>query len=737
MALIVQKFGGSSVKDRDRIFNVARIVANTHNAGNDVVVVVSAQGDTTDDLIAKAAEITHNPSAREMDMLLAAGEEISIALLAMALNELGCHATSLTGWQAGFRTDRAYTKARITKLETERISSELERNRVVVVAGFQGLNKLDDITTLGRGGSDTSAVAIAAALHADRCQIFTDVEGVYTADPRKVRNTRKLDEITFDEMLELASLGAQVLNNRSVELAKKYNVELEVLSSLNPVPGTVVKEVVKDVEGMLIKGVAKDTDVAVITILNVPDEPGMSFKIFGLLAQKNINVDIILQSTGRDGKKDISFTCSEGEADLAMRVLKESAHFNDVSVDTTCAKVSIVGAGMQSHSGVASKMFEAMSNNNINIKMISTSEIKKAYRKLSRKYHPDIAGPEFEDKFKEVNNAYDVLSNPDKRRMYDSGVDPNNPNAGAGGFSGAGFGDMSDVFSTFFGSAFGGGSQGPVPRTQPGRDALASASIDLKTAVFGGTAHVKINTFSLCQECGGSGAQGGAQPVTCPDCHGQGFMQKVVRTMLGQMMTSAPCERCEGHGTIIQNPCPSCMGHGRVRTTRTVGVTVPAGINDNARLRLANQGEVGEGGGAAGDLYIDIRIKADKQFTRDGDDLHCWIQVPMSWAVLGHDLSIDTFDGEKTVSIPAGCQTEDTVTLKGLGVTNIRNKDERGNLIAHVNVLIPTKLNETERGLIEQFAASHDSGATHVSQASRPQAGQKKGFFSKLKDALS
>ena len=375
MALIVQKFGGSSVKNRDRIFNVARIVANTHNAGNDVVVVVSAQGDTTDDLIAKAAEISHDPSAREMDMLLATGEQISISLLAMALNEIGCHAISLTGWQAGFRTDRAYTKARITRLETERISSELERNRVVVVAGFQGLNKLDDITTLGRGGSDTSAVAIAAALHADRCQIFTDVEGVYTADPRKVRNTRKLQEITFDEMLELASLGAQVLNNRSVELAKKYNVELEVLSSLNPVPGTVVKEVAK-MEGMLIKGVAKDTDVAVITILNVPDEPGTSFKIFGLLAQKNINVDIILQSTGRDGKKDISFTCAEGEAELAMRVLKESAHFNDVSVDTTCAKVSIVGAGMQSHSGVASKMFEALSNNNINIKMISTSEIK-------------------------------------------------------------------------------------------------------------------------------------------------------------------------------------------------------------------------------------------------------------------------------------------------------------------------------------------------------------------------
>ena len=375
MALIVQKFGGSSVRDRNRIFNVARIVANTHNAGNDVVVVVSAQGDTTDDLIAKAGEITHNPSAREMDMLLATGEQISISLLAMALNELGCHAISLTGWQAGFRTDRAYTKARITRLETERISSELERNRVVVVAGLQGLNKLDDITTLGRGGSDTSAVAIAAALHADRCQIFTDVEGVYTADPRKVRNTRRLKEITFDEMLELASLGAQVLNNRSVELAKKYNVELEVLSSLNPIPGTVVKEVTK-MEGMLIKGVAKDTDVAVITILNVPDEPGTSFKIFGLLAQKNINVDIILQSTGRDGKKDISFTCSEGEADTALRVLKESGKFQDVTCDETCAKVSIVGAGMQSHSGVASKMFEALSNNNINIKMISTSEIK-------------------------------------------------------------------------------------------------------------------------------------------------------------------------------------------------------------------------------------------------------------------------------------------------------------------------------------------------------------------------
>ena len=396
MGLIVQKFGGSSVKDRDRIFNVARIVMNTRNAGNDVVVVVSAQGDTTDDLIAKAAEITSDPSHREMDMLLAAGEEISISLLTMALQELGVSAISLTGWQAGFNTDRAYSKARIKRLDTERVESELARNRVVVVAGFQGLNRSDDITTLGRGGSDTSAVALAAALHADRCQIFTDVEGVYTADPRKIPKATKLKEITFDEMLELASLGAQVLNNRSVELAKKYNVELEVISSINPVPGTVVKEETK-VEGMLIKGVAKDTDVAVLTVKDVPDVPGMSFKIFSLLAQKNINVDIILQTTGRDGKKDMSFTvplglslihmCIRdrsftmplGDAESAVAALKNATHRiggGDITVDKTCAKVSIVGAGMQSHSGVASTMFEALFNQNINIKMISTSEIK-------------------------------------------------------------------------------------------------------------------------------------------------------------------------------------------------------------------------------------------------------------------------------------------------------------------------------------------------------------------------
>ena len=379
MALIVQKFGGTSVKDRNRIFNVARIVANTRNAGNDVVVVVSAQGDTTDDLIAKAAEITSDPSHREMDMLLASGEEISIALLAMALQEIGVSAISLTGWQAGFVTDRSYSKARIKRLNTERVESELARNRVVVVAGFQGLNRSDDITTLGRGGSDTSAVALAAALHADRCQIFTDVEGVFTADPRKIPNATKLKEITFDEMLELASLGAQVLNNRSVELAKKYGVELEVLSSINPVPGTIVKEETK-VEGMLIKGVAKDDNVAVISIKGVPDVPGMSFKVFSLLAQRNINVDIILQSSaGTADTKDLVFTVPLTDAESAVSVLENhKGRFGggDIAVDKTCAKVSVVGAGMQSHPGVASTMFEALSNQNINIRMISTSEIK-------------------------------------------------------------------------------------------------------------------------------------------------------------------------------------------------------------------------------------------------------------------------------------------------------------------------------------------------------------------------
>ena len=378
MALIVQKFGGSSVADRDRVMTVARIVSQTHAGGTDVVVVVSAQGDTTDELIAKAGEITHDASQREMDMLMSAGEQISVALLSMALSSIGCPAISLTGWQAGFHTDRAYTRARIKRLDCERIESELSRNRVVVVAGFQGINKNDDITTLGRGGSDTSAVAIAAALHADLCQIYTDVDGVYTADPRLVPNARKLPQISFDEMLELASLGAQVLNNRSVELAKKYSVELEVRSSLTDVPGTIVREVAQ-VEGMLIKGVTKNENVAVISLLEVPDVPGMSFNVFSLMAQKKINVGIILQASGRGNNKDLIFTVPLEDVHTATAILQENLQrfgATRVLVDTDVAKVSIVGAGVQSHPGVAAKMFERLYECNINIRMIATSEIK-------------------------------------------------------------------------------------------------------------------------------------------------------------------------------------------------------------------------------------------------------------------------------------------------------------------------------------------------------------------------
>ena len=378
MGLIVQKFGGSSVKDRDRIFNVARIVMNTRNAGNDVVVVVSAQGDTTDDLIAKAAEITSDPSHREMDMLLAAGEEISISLLTMALQELGVSAISLTGWQAGFNTDRAYSKARIKRLDTERVESELARNRVVVVAGFQGLNRSDDITTLGRGGSDTSAVALAAAFHADLCQIYTDVDGVYTADPRVVPDAKKLPEITYADMLELASQGAQVLHNRSVELAKKYHVNMEVVSSMENVPGTKVKEVVK-VEKTNIGGVAKMDNFVRFSLVGLEDRPGVAFKVFSLLSRNSVNVDIILQSVGRDGSKDISFTCPLNSLEAAKNVLEENRDaigYSCIEVDDHVAKISLVGAGMMTHVGVASDMFEALYDAGINIQMIATSEIR-------------------------------------------------------------------------------------------------------------------------------------------------------------------------------------------------------------------------------------------------------------------------------------------------------------------------------------------------------------------------
>ncbi|UOO38507.1 aspartate kinase [Oscillospiraceae bacterium CM] len=378
MALIVQKFGGSSVADAERIRRVAGIIADTFVDNNDVVVVLSAQGDTTDDLIEKAAEINDHPSKREMDMLLATGEQISISLMAMALEKMGLPVVSLTGWQIGMQTNSDYGSARIKQVTCERIREELDKRRIVLVAGFQGINKHDDITTLGRGGSDTSAVAIAASMNADLCQIYTDVEGVYTSDPRKVPNAHKLEEITYDEMLELASLGAQVLHNRSVEMAKRYGVDLEVLSSFVRKPGTKVKEVTK-VEQTKISGIAKDADVARIALIGLKDEPGIAFKVFRVLAKAKINVDIILQSIGRNNTQDISFTIAKGDMLQAEKVLREAQDaigFTDISVTSNVAKVSIVGAGMMSSSGIAAIMFEALYDAKVNINMISTSEIK-------------------------------------------------------------------------------------------------------------------------------------------------------------------------------------------------------------------------------------------------------------------------------------------------------------------------------------------------------------------------
>ena len=377
--LIVQKFGGSSVANADRVRHVAGIIADSYVEGHDIVVVLSAQGDTTDELIEKARELNPRPSKREMDVLLSTGEQQSVALMAMALEAMGLPVVSLTGWQVRMETNGAYGSARIMRVSTERIRRELDKRRIVIVAGFQGVDRNDDITTLGRGGSDTTAVAIAAVLHADKCQIYTDVEGVYTADPRKVAGARKLDEITYDEMLELASLGAQVLMNRSVELAKRYGVIIEVLSSMVRKPGTKVKEVAKRMEEMKISGIAKDNNVARLAVVGVPDEPGMAFRVFNTMARARINVDIILQSYGKEGTNDISFTVPYEDAEraaAALEELKESIGYDHLSVDTNVCKVSIVGAGMMSASGIAALMFEALYDAKINIQMISTSEIK-------------------------------------------------------------------------------------------------------------------------------------------------------------------------------------------------------------------------------------------------------------------------------------------------------------------------------------------------------------------------
>lgn len=377
--LIVKKFGGSSVADKEKIFNVARRIVDDYKQGNEIVVVLSAMGKQTDNLIKMAKDINPNASKREMDMLMTTGEQTSVALMAMALDALGVPAISLNAFQVAMHTTSVYSNSRIKRIDTERIRNELQNRRIVIVTGFQGVNKFDDYTTLGRGGSDTTAVALASALHADKCEIYTDVDGVYTADPRIVKTARKLNEITYDEMLEMASLGAGVLHNRSVEMAKKYGVKLVVRSSLNQSEGTVVKEVVT-MEKMLVSGVAADKNTARIAVIGLEDQPGIAFKLFNHLARHNVNVDIILQSIGRDGTKDISFTVKKDDLEEAVATIERhrqtSLKCHKVDVERGVAKVSIVGAGMMTNAGVAAKMFEALYDVGVNIKMISTSEIR-------------------------------------------------------------------------------------------------------------------------------------------------------------------------------------------------------------------------------------------------------------------------------------------------------------------------------------------------------------------------
>ena len=376
--LIVKKFGGSSVANKERIFNVAKRCIEDYKNGNDIVVVLSAMGDTTDELLELANTINPKAKKRELDMLLTTGDQVSVSLMAMAMQSLDVPAVSLNAFQVRMHSTSRYGNARFKRVETERILHELDSRKIVIVTGFQGVNKYDDITTLGRGGSDTTAVALAAALHADKCEIYTDVDGVYTADPRVVKNARKIDEITYDEMLELASLGAKVLHNRSVEMAKKYNVELVVRSSLNRSEGTVVKEG-KGMEKLLVTGVAADKNTARISVIGVQDKPGIAFAIFDTLAGNNINVDIILQSVGREGTKDISFTVASDDLEEAIKVLgenKERLTIQDITWNEDVAKLSVVGAGMMSNPGVAAKMFESLYNSRVNINMISTSEIR-------------------------------------------------------------------------------------------------------------------------------------------------------------------------------------------------------------------------------------------------------------------------------------------------------------------------------------------------------------------------
>ncbi|GAW93248.1 aspartate kinase [Calderihabitans maritimus] len=379
MALVVQKYGGSSVADAEKIRRVARRVVECYKKGNQVVVVVSAMGDTTDELISKAREVTENPPDREMDMLLATGEQQSIALLAMAIQALGYPVISLTGPQAGILTDNVHTKAKILEVSSDRLLKELGEGKIVIVAGFQGITMDNEITTLGRGGSDTTAVAIAAALKADVCEIFTDVDGVFTADPRLVPSARKLSRISYDEMLELASLGALVLQPRAVEFAKQYHVRLHVRSSFNYNEGTIVEEVSDMEKEMVVSGVAHDLNVAKITVFDVPDRPGIACRLFSALARESINVDMIVQSQMRNEINNISFTIGKDDLRKAVGIIeriKGEIGASGFSYDDSVAKVSIVGAGMITNPGVAARMFEALAEEDINIQMISTSEIK-------------------------------------------------------------------------------------------------------------------------------------------------------------------------------------------------------------------------------------------------------------------------------------------------------------------------------------------------------------------------
>lgn len=376
--LIVKKFGGTSVGNKERILNVAKRCIEEYQKGNDVVVVLSAMGKMTDELIAMAKDINPNPPKREMDMLLTTGEQTSVAMMAMAMHSMGIPAVSLNAFQVAMHTTHAYSNAGIKRIDTDRIFNELEQRKIVIVTGFQGVDRYDNYTTLGRGGSDTTAVALAAALNADACEIYTDVDGVYTADPRKVTTAKKLQEITYDEMLEMATLGAGVLHNRSVELAKKHGVQLVVRSSLTKEEGTVVKERIMMPQAE-ISGVAGDDDAARISVTGLEDEPGVAFRLFNILAKKNINIDIILQSVGQNGKKDISFTVKEEDAELAVNTIKEHlplGSYTDVDATTDVAKVSIIGSGLIGHSGMAARMFEALYEVGVNIRMISTSEIR-------------------------------------------------------------------------------------------------------------------------------------------------------------------------------------------------------------------------------------------------------------------------------------------------------------------------------------------------------------------------